>query len=63
MAFNQKLSESRANVVRDYLIRNGIDAKRLGAFGRSFRQPIATNDTPAGRQLNRRKEIRILKVQ
>lgn len=63
MAFNQKLSESRANVVRDYLIRNGIDAKRLGAFGRSFRQPIATNDTPAGRQLNRRTEIRILKVQ
>jgi len=62
IAYNQRLSESRANVVRDYLVRNGIAPKRVGAFGRSFRQPIATNDTNEGRQLNRRTEIKILRM-
>ena len=60
MTFNQKLSENRAAVVREYLIRNGIAAKRLNAVGKSFRQPIASNETDAGRQLNRRTEIKIL---
>lgn len=62
MSFNQRLSDARANVVRDFLIRNGIDPKRVGAFGRSYRQPIASNDNPQGRQLNRRTEIKILKL-
>jgi outer membrane protein OmpA-like peptidoglycan-associated protein len=62
MAYNQRLSESRANVVKDYLVRNGIPAKRVGAYGRSFRQPIASNDTNVGRQLNRRTEIKILRM-
>jgi outer membrane protein OmpA-like peptidoglycan-associated protein len=60
MTFNQKLSENRASVVREYLIRNGIAAKRLYAVGKSFRQPIASNESDAGRQLNRRTEIKIL---
>ncbi len=60
MAYNQRLSESRALVVRAYLIRNGIAASRLKAGGRSFKEPIATNDTPEGRQLNRRTEIKII---
>lgn len=63
MAFNQTLSESRANVVREHLIRNGIDPKRLEASGRAFREPISSNNTAEGRQLNRRTEIKILKVQ
>lgn len=62
MSFNQKLSESRAQVVREFLIRNGIEGKRVGAYGRSFRQPIASNDTPEGRQLNRRTEIKIVRM-
>lgn len=62
MSFNQRLSDARAGVVRDFLVRNGIDSKRVGAFGRSYRQPIASNDTPQGRQLNRRTEIKILKL-
>ena len=60
MAYNQRLSESRALVVRAYLIRNGIAASRLKAGGRSFKEPIATNDTSEGRQLNRRTEIKII---
>jgi outer membrane protein OmpA-like peptidoglycan-associated protein/tetratricopeptide (TPR) repeat protein len=63
MAYNQKLSESRAIIVKDYLVRNGISSKRIGAYGRSFRQPIATNDSHEGRQLNRRTEIKILRMQ
>lgn len=63
MSFNQRLSDNRASVVRDFLIRNGIEPKRVGAFGRSYRQPIASNDTPQGRQLNRRTEIKILKLE
>jgi outer membrane protein OmpA-like peptidoglycan-associated protein/tetratricopeptide (TPR) repeat protein len=60
--YNQGLSENRAQVVKAYLIRNGIAASRLKATGRSFSQPISTNDTPEGRQLNRRTEIKILRV-
>jgi outer membrane protein OmpA-like peptidoglycan-associated protein len=63
MSFNQRLSDNRASVVRDFLVRNGIEPKRVGAFGRSYRQPIASNDTPQGRQLNRRTEIKILKLE
>ncbi|WP_305042709.1 OmpA family protein [Geoalkalibacter sp.] len=57
-AYNQKLSERRANAVRDALIKqHGIDAKRLVARGYGESQPIATNDTPEGRQHNRRVEL------
>jgi outer membrane protein OmpA-like peptidoglycan-associated protein len=62
MDYNQKLSDQRAAVVKEYLVRNGIASKRIGSYGRSFRQPIASNDTPEGRQLNRRTEIKILKM-
>lgn len=60
-AYNQRLSENRALVVKAYLIRNGIAASRLKSSGRSFREPIAGNDTPQGRQLNRRTEIQIIR--
>ena len=62
MDYNQKLSENRSNVVRDYLVRNGINPKNIAAFGRSFRQPIASNDTEQGRQMNRRTEFKIVRM-
>jgi outer membrane protein OmpA-like peptidoglycan-associated protein len=62
MDYNQALSENRAKVVKEYLVRNGIAAKRLASYGRSFRQPIASNDTHEGRQINRRNEIKILRM-
>jgi len=57
-AYNQRLSEQRAVAVRDYLIQQGIsemNAPPAKGFGKS--QPVATNDTAAGRQLNRRVEL------
>ncbi|MBR1808509.1 MAG: OmpA family protein [Paludibacteraceae bacterium] len=57
---NQKLSEGRANAVRDDLIDRGIDPSRLEAEGRGESQPIDTNDTEEGRQNNRRVEVEVL---
>lgn len=59
-AANQKLSDGRANAVRDDLIERGISADRIEAEGRGETQPIDTNDTEEGRQNNRRVEIEIL---
>ena len=59
-AANQKLSDGRANAVMNELIERGISADRLQAEGRGETQPIDTNDTPEGRQNNRRVEIEIL---
>jgi len=58
---NQKLSESRANSVRDFLIDKGIAADRLSAIGYGEAKPIATNNTRAGRAQNRRVEINLVK--
>ena len=56
-AYNQKLSEKRANSVRQYLIdKFGIDGSRLTAAGYGLTKPIASNDTEEGRQQNRRVE-------
>ncbi len=57
---NQRLSEGRANAVRQDLIERGIDASRIEAEGRGEKQPIDTNDTEEGRQNNRRVEIEVL---
>ncbi|GAB5565292.1 MAG: OmpA family protein [Winogradskyella sp.] len=56
---NQKLSEKRANAVRDYLIANGISAERLSATGFGEENPIATNKTSKGRKENRRVEVKL----
>lgn len=55
--FNQKLSEMRANNVRDYLVSQGLAADSLTAQGFGQSNPIADNKTSAGRQKNRRVEI------
>lgn len=59
MEVNTRLSNQRANEVRNYLIKCGVDASRLTAQGIPMADYIASNDTPEGRALNRRVEIYI----
>jgi outer membrane protein OmpA-like peptidoglycan-associated protein len=54
---NQQLSEHRAASVRDYLTGAGIPANSVTAKGLGKTLPVATNDTAAGRQQNRRVEL------
>ncbi|MCF6300016.1 MAG: OmpA family protein [Proteobacteria bacterium] len=56
-SYNQKLSESRARVVFDYLVAHGISADRMTWKGYGESSPIATNDTDEGRAKNRRTEL------
>ncbi|WP_318309203.1 DUF5723 family protein [Flagellimonas crocea] len=58
---NQKLSEARANSVRDFLINEGISGNRLSAIGYGEDKPIASNSTSLGRKQNRRVEINLIK--
>lgn len=61
-AYNQGLSERRASSVADYLAEQGdVPRSTMDVSGRGELEPIATNDTEAGRQTNRRVEIRIQK--
>lgn len=59
-AYNQSLSEKRANSVRDYLIGKGIASDRMEAKGYGESQPIADNDTREGRVANRRVELKVI---
>ena len=56
-AYNQRLSERRANTVADALERDGINGRNITAQGLGTRAPIASNDTESGRQQNRRVEV------
>ena len=58
--YNQKLSERRAIAVKDYLESKGIKATRMTAMGYGEAQPVASNDTDAGRAQNRRVELIVL---
>jgi outer membrane protein OmpA-like peptidoglycan-associated protein len=55
--FNQQLSERRADSVRDFLAEQGVPASAITARGFGKTQPVASNDTPEGRQRNRRVEL------
>lgn len=57
---NMLLSDSRAKAVYDYLMDKGVSAERMNSVGYGPTQPIAPNDTDAGRQQNRRTEFKIL---
>jgi OmpA-OmpF porin, OOP family len=57
-AYNQGLSERRAESVRSHLIGRGVSASRLTAVGYGETRPIASNDTEEGRALNRRVELK-----
>ena len=58
--YNLGLSLKRVGSVVSYLIRNGISPDRIESAGYSYSFPIALNDTPEGRQLNRRVEFKII---
>lgn len=60
--YNLSLSDRRADAVRDYLVNQGVPSNRISARGYGESQPKASNDTAAGRQLNRRVEIHIRAV-
>jgi OOP family OmpA-OmpF porin len=59
-AYNQGLSERRANAVKNYLVSKGIPADLIIASGRGETQPVADNSTREGRARNRRVEIEIV---
>lgn len=58
--YNQTLSEKRARSVYDYLMQQGISSDRMIYEGRGVHDPVADNNTPEGRALNRRVEIIIM---
>ena len=58
--FNVRLSQERADAVRDYLVEAGIDATRIETRGAGSSEPRASNKTEAGRRKNRRIEFKIL---
>lgn len=57
--YNQTLSEKRAKSVSDYAMGQGVSSSRLSIIGLGETEPIATNETSEGKQLNRRVEIAI----
>ena len=61
-AYNQELSQKRAVSVSNYLRSQGVMSDRLESVGFGEKQPVATNETPEGRELNRRVEITLLPV-
>lgn len=62
-ALNNALSLNRADAVRDYLVARGVSPNRINIDGRGSREPIASNNTAAGRASNRRVEIFVAEPQ
>ncbi|TMA22608.1 MAG: OmpA family protein [Deltaproteobacteria bacterium] len=60
---NLKVSQARAEAVRDFLVKQGVNPKQLIALGYGPTRPIASNATKAGKSLNRRVEFRIVDVE
>jgi general secretion pathway protein A len=58
---NQKLSQLRADMVKEYFITQGIDPTRIKAIGLGDKDPITSNTTLAGRNINRRIEIKLFR--
>ena len=54
---NKRLSEQRANAVRDFLLTQGVNTNNMTAVGYGDNYPVASNDTSAGRKMNRRVEL------
>lgn len=61
-AYNEALSQRRATSVADYLSGHGVHPARIGTRGYGETQPIASNDTDAGRAANRRVEIKLVPI-
>ena len=62
-SYNQMLSERRASSVRDFLLNQGIAPARTRATGYGERYPVASNETAAGREQNRRVELTLVPMQ
>jgi len=60
---NLKLSQDRADAIKQYLSRHGVSKKRLDAKGYGQTRPIESNDTERGKEINRRVEINVIKDQ
>ncbi|MCJ8158925.1 OmpA family protein [Sphingomonas sp. LaA6.9] len=61
-AINVPLSQNRAQSVANYLTLRGVQSARIGTQGFAATRPVASNDTPEGRQANRRVEIKIVPI-
>lgn len=59
---NQELSEQRAKAAVDYLIAQGLNSTRIKSYGFGSTQPISTNETEEGRQLNRRVAFKLIEI-
>jgi len=62
-AYNQKLSEDRAEAVKSYLIKKGVGEISISASGKGESEPIADNNTPEGREKNRRVVFSVTKLE
>jgi len=60
LAYNKKLSLRRAEAVKAYLVKNGIEASRVYTEGKAFAEPVGDNKTAVGRALNRRSVIEVV---
>lgn len=58
-AYNQKLSEKRAAIIKDILVKEGVEANRLSTSGKGEMCPVSSNKTPQGRTENRRIEVEL----
>ncbi len=58
---NQKLSQKRANIIKEMLVAKGVEATKIEAIGMGEAAPVATNDTAEGRAQNRRIEAELIK--
>jgi outer membrane protein OmpA-like peptidoglycan-associated protein len=59
LAMNKSISQARADAFKDYLVSKNVSADRIRALGKGIQNPIASNQTAAGRMKNRRVEIDI----
>lgn len=62
-AYNLKLSQQRADAVKLYLSKHGVEASRMEAKGFGMTNPVADNATAEGRAKNRRTEVKITKIE
>ena len=58
---NQQLAEARVRTVQTFLVEHGVSSDRIKVFSHAATRPLATNQTPVGRQLNRRVEVVVVR--
>lgn len=60
LAYNKALSLKRAEAVKSFLVKNGVEASRVYTEGKAFSEPVASNKTADGRALNRRAVVEVV---